>query len=172
MHTYFLDNCLSLHQPLQPTLFMYNEHGSYMYRITHCESTLSALSKLKTMSTHLNAFGKWKSKQSFIHLTKMTVLKMIDWARLSFKKETLFDYGPGVFSDWQCFFVVVFFFCFFFCFCFFSSHLTSLEKRVKENCASEPYVSWSNSPTGIKCPVLTSASYPQSRETDGHLIPH
>ena len=31
MKTYFLDNCLSLHQPPQPTLFMYNEHGLYMY---------------------------------------------------------------------------------------------------------------------------------------------
>ena len=48
MKTYFLDYCLSLHQPPQPTFFMYNKHGSYMYRITNCESTLSALSKLKT----------------------------------------------------------------------------------------------------------------------------
>ena len=40
--------------------------------------------KPENMSTHLNAFGKWKFKQSFIHLTKMVVLKMTDWARLSF----------------------------------------------------------------------------------------
>ena len=40
--------------------------------------------KTENMSTHLNAFGKWKFKQSFIHLTKMFVLKMVDWARLSF----------------------------------------------------------------------------------------
>ena len=48
MKNYFLDNCLSLHQPPQPTLFIYNEHGPYMYRITHSKSTLSSLSKLKT----------------------------------------------------------------------------------------------------------------------------
>ena len=39
--------------------------------------------KTENMSSHLNAFGKWKFKQSFIHLTKI-VLKMVDWARLSF----------------------------------------------------------------------------------------
>ena len=82
MKTYFLDNCLSLHQPIQPTLFMYNEHPLWVH-------TFSAI-KTENMSTHLNAFGKWKFKQSFIHLTKMVVLKMIDWARLYFKKETLF----------------------------------------------------------------------------------
>ena len=43
--------------------------------------------KTDNMSTHLNAFEKWKFIQSFIHLTKMVVLKMIDWARLSFKWE-------------------------------------------------------------------------------------
>ena len=85
MKNYFLDNYLSLHQPPQPTLFIYNEHGSYMYRITHCESTLSTLSKLKTCQA-ISAFGKRKSKQSFIHLTKVVVLKMTDWARLSFWK--------------------------------------------------------------------------------------
>ena len=47
--------------------------------------------KNENMLTHLNGFGKWKFKQSFIHLTKMVVLKMIDWARLFFKKETLLD---------------------------------------------------------------------------------
>ena len=39
------------------------------------------------MSTHPNAFGKLKFKQSSIQLTKTVVLKMTDWARLSFKKE-------------------------------------------------------------------------------------
>ena len=90
MKTYFLDNCLSLHQPLQPTLFMYNEHGLYMYRIMHCESTLSALSKLKTCQPISVHSGNESFKQSFIHLTKMVVLKMIDWARLSFKRDTFF----------------------------------------------------------------------------------
>ena len=47
MKNYFLDNCLSLHQPPQPTLFIYNEHGSYMYRITHCES-------------HFQRYQNWK----------------------------------------------------------------------------------------------------------------
>ena len=75
MKTYFLDNCLSLHQTPQSTLFRHNEHGSYMYRITHWVQTFSAI-KTENMSTHLNAFGKWKFKQSFIHLTKMVVLKM------------------------------------------------------------------------------------------------
>ena len=45
--------------------------------------TLNAI-KTENMSTNLNAFGKWKFKLSFIHLTKMVVLKMIDWAGLSF----------------------------------------------------------------------------------------
>ena len=53
------------------------------------------------VSPHFQRYQNWKHvnpsqcirerkfKQSFIHLTKMVVVKMIDWARLSFKKETL-----------------------------------------------------------------------------------
>ena len=45
--------------------------------------------KTENMSIHLNAFGKWKFKQSFIHLTKMVVLKMLTGQDFPFKKETL-----------------------------------------------------------------------------------
>ena len=88
MKNEFLDNCLSLHKPPKPTLFIYNEHGSYMYRITHCESTLSTLSKLKTcqpISMH-SGNESLNIKQSFIHLTKMVVLKMLTRQDFPFKK--------------------------------------------------------------------------------------